>query len=172
MALEDLEVSFGDTKLRGVILAIVISFGSTVGGGIYGFAQFMSRIDGIEANLAETADSIPNIEPLQIQIEAISTRIEDNDLAHLQGKLAELDTLLKSIKERQVEVLDDARVSRKKVEELEKQWLSVLQEYKTMSDSLNTMSDSLNRYQKKLDKFKTEVDNLWQGLDALASPLQ
>ena len=165
MPLEDIEVDVGGTKLRGVILAIVISFGSTVGGGIYGFAQFMSRIDGIEANLAETADSIPNIEPMQIQIEAITTRIEDNDLAHLQGKLAELDTLLKSIKERQVEVLDDARVSREKVEELEKQWLSVLQEYKTMSDSLNS-------YQKQLDKFKTEVDNLWSGLDALASPLQ
>ena len=83
VALEDIEVDVGGTKLRGVILAIVISFGSTVGGGIYGFAQFMSRIDGIEANLAETADSIPNIEPLQIQIEAITTRIEDNDLAHL-----------------------------------------------------------------------------------------
>ena len=75
MALEDIEVDLGGTKLRGVILAIVISFGSTLGGGIYGFAQFMSRIDTIEANLTETADSIPDIEPLQIQVANINQRM-------------------------------------------------------------------------------------------------
>lgn len=164
MALEDIEVDVGGTKLKGVILAIVISFGSTLGGGIYGFAQFMSRIDTIEANLTETADSIPDIEPLQIQVANISQRMSDNDIASLQGKLSELSTLLESIKSRQQEVLTEADISREKVAELEKQWLTVLAEYKSMSDSLTS-------YQETLDKFKIELDSLWEGLDSVASPL-
>ena len=105
MGIEDIELDVGGTKFKGVYIAILFSFATTIGGGIWAASEFVSRIDNIESNLEQTAESIPNIEPIELELASIRTKIEDNDLSHLQGKLAELDTLLSSIKERQSEVL-------------------------------------------------------------------
>ena len=97
-------------------------------------------------------------------LEAIKTKIEDNDLGHLQGKLAELSTLLTTIQARQQEVLDNAATSNAKVATMEKDWIEVRNEYKKMADAIKGFEDSVSR-------FKKEVDDLWKGLDAASSPL-
>ena len=165
MALEDMELDVGGgVKFKGVYIAILMSFATTIGGGIWAASEFVSRIGNLETSFDEAIGVIEKIEPLEVQVANINQRIEDNDIASLQGKLSELSTLLESIKSRQQEVLTEANVSAEKVEEMRVQWVTVLAEYKTMSESLQS-------YQEQLEKFKQEIDNLWEGMDNLASPL-
>ena len=164
MGIEDIELDVGGTKFKGIYIAILMSFATTIGGGIWAASEFVSRIDNIEANLEATIESIPDIEPMELELASIRTKIEDNDLGHLQGKLAELDTLLLSIKERQSEVLKNASESTTKVNTMEKDWIEVRNEYKAMADMIK-------KFEKDVQNFKKEVDDLWKGLDAASSPL-
>ena len=153
MGIEDIELDVGGTKFKGIYIAILMSFATTIGGGIWAASEFVSTID-----------SIPDIEPMELELASIRTKIEDNDLGHLQGKLAELDTLLLSIKERQAEVLSNASESTAKVNAMEKDWIEVRNEYKAMADAIK-------QFESQVAKFKKEVDDLWKGLDAASSPL-
>tara|TARA_R100001163_G_scaffold32344_1_gene25177 strand:+ start:19535 stop:20032 length:498 start_codon:yes stop_codon:yes gene_type:complete len=164
VSLEDIELDIGGTKFKGIYIAILISFATTIGGGIWAASEFVSRISNLEASVEELSSSIPDITPVQEKIVAIETKIEDNDLGHLQGKLAELDTLLNNIKERQTEVLTDASTSTAKVVQMEKDWIEVRNEYKKMADAIK-------EFEKQVANFKREVDDLWKGLDAVSSPL-
>jgi len=164
MGVEDIELDVGGVKFKGVYIAILMSFATTIGGGIWAASEFVSRIDNLEASVAGLSSSIPDISPMQEQIIAIETKITDNDLGHLQGKLAELSTLLDNIKERQQEVLDNAAASTAKVNSMEKDWIEIRNEYKAMADAIKGFEDAVG-------KFKTEIDDLWKGLDAASSPL-
>jgi len=157
-----MELNVGGVKFKGVYIAILFSFATTIGGGIWAASEFVSRI----SNLENAVDSItvPDLEPLNLEIETIKTKIEDNDLAHLQGKLAELTTLLDSIKERQQEVLTNVATSQAKVIEMEKEWIEMRNEYKKMADAIAGFEEAVR-------KFKLEIDDLWKGLDAASSPL-
>ena len=164
MALEDMELDIGGTKFKGIYIAILLFFATTIGGGIWAASEFVSRIGNLEASFEETVQVLSKIEPLEIEMASIRTKIEDNDLGHLQGKLAELDTLLNGIKERQSEVLTNASQSTAKVNAMEKDWIEVRNEYKKMADAIKD-------FEKKVNNFKKEVDDLWKGLDAASSPL-
>jgi len=164
MGVEDIELDVGGVKFKGVYIAILMSFSTTIGGGIWAASEFVSRIDNLEASVAGLSSSIPDIGPMQKQIIAIETKITDNDLGHLQGKLAELSTLLDNIKERQQEVLDNAAASTAKLNSMEKDWIEIRNEYKAMADAIKSFEDAVG-------KFKTEIDDLWKGLDAASSPL-
>ena len=164
MALEDMELDVGGVKFKGIYIAILLSFATTIGGGIWAASEFVSRISNLETRFEDAVQVLDKIEPLEIDLASIKTKIEDNDLGHLQGKLAELDTLLNNIKERQTEVLADASTSTSKVIALEKDWIEVRNEYKKMADAIK-------QFEKDVQNFKKEVDDLWKGLDAASSPL-
>ena len=176
MSLEETEVNVGGVKFKGVYIAIMASIIGTISGGIWAVSEFYSRVGVIDDNLAqleETVSSISNdsietmratIEAEQIKLTAIETKIEDNNISHLQGKLAELQTMLENISARQVEVLSDAKASSDKVAKLEKDWIEVRNEYKKMADAIKAFETTQG-------KFITELDNLWDGLDAATNPL-
>ena len=164
MSLEDIELDVGGTKFKGIYIAILFSVATTIGGGIWWASEFVSRIGQLETSFDEAVQVIGKIEPLEIELASIRTKIEDNDLGHLQGKLAELDTLLNGIKERQTEVLANASESTSKVNAMEKDWIEVRNEYKKMADAIK-------EFEVKIGNFKKEVDDLWKGLDAASSPL-
>ena len=176
MSLEETELNVGGVKFKGIYIAIMASIIGTIGGGIWAVSEFYSRVGVIDdtlAQLEETVDDLGGaqlkelkkiIEEEQIKLTTIETRLEDNNISHLQGKLAELQTMLETIGSRQQEVLTEAKESEEKVAELEKSWIEVRNEYKAMADALKKFEDRTN-------KFKIEVDNLWEGLDAASSPL-
>ena len=53
MSLEDTELTIGGTKLRGVWIAIVLSIGTTLAGGIWAVAEFYGRIESENDLLVE-----------------------------------------------------------------------------------------------------------------------
>ena len=164
MSLEDTEINVGGTKFKGAHIAVVLAFISTISGGIWATSEFFSRVGVLEDTVAEIQETMPDLEPLKVELQAIQTKIEDNDLGHLQGKLAELSTLLTTIQNRQQEVLDSAAKSDAKVITMEKDWIEIRNEYKKMADAIKGFEESVAR-------FKKEVDDLWKGLDAASSPL-
>jgi len=168
MSLEETELNVGGVKFKGIYIAIMASIIGTISGGIWAVSEFYSRVGVIDDNLAQLEETVTNatasIEAEQIKLTAIETKIEDNNISHLQGKLAELQTMLENIAARQVEVLSDAKASTEKVAKLEKDWIEVRNEYKKMADALKAFEETQG-------KFVTELDNLWDGLDAATNPL-
>jgi len=63
MGVEDIELDVGGVKFKGVYIAILMSFATTIGGGIWAASEFVSRIDNLEASVASLSSSIPDIRP-------------------------------------------------------------------------------------------------------------
>jgi len=49
MALDDLELNIGGQSFKGVYVAVVVSFASTIAGGIWATSEFFSRLETQEA---------------------------------------------------------------------------------------------------------------------------
>jgi chromosome segregation ATPase len=170
VALEDLEVNVAGTSIKGVWIAIVFTFGSTIGGGIWAASQFFAQLnEQSESVIAATA-----------QAEALATRFEDlremnalrlqdmdkklsnmeqamtaADVENLQGKLAELGTNLMQIMDAQAELLD----IRDRIASVEKTSSETELRVSGKLDALSTLDDRLKR-------FERDMDDIWMAIDA------
>jgi chromosome segregation ATPase len=170
--MNDIELDVGGTKFKGVYIAILLSFASTIGGGIWTASEFFNRLSAQEESVQDAlslrAELSTVVEELNATtsgfsntITSVTQRLDDNNVAGLQGKLAELGTNLKSIMERQSELLD----LREKVSNLE---TTLAQQTVTVDTQLKSISE----YKDKIDKLQREIDDLWNGMDALSNPLR
>ena len=162
MSLEDTEINVAGTSFKGAHIAVVIAFVSTISAGIWAASEFFSRVATIEDDLSELV--IPDLSDIENTLATVETQLEDNNVAHLQGKLAELAVTLKNIGDRQQEVLDDASASTDKVNQLEKDFL-------ILEDKVEESLEDVQDFDKDVKTFKREVNDLWKGLDAASSPL-
>lgn len=175
MALQDLELNIGGQSFKGVYVAIVFSFASTIAGGIWTASEFFSRLEAQEAAVkaAEaTATTLQarfedlresqtkTLQGYQVTIANMQQSLEDNDVASLQGKLAELGTNLEAIMKAQQELLD----LRDRVAAVEKSNSEAVLKVDNRLESLKDTSERLKRIQK-------EIDDIWLGLDSIANPL-
>lgn len=170
--MNDIELDVGGTKFKGVYIAILLSFASTIGGGIWTASEFFNRLsaqeEAVQDALSLRAELNTVVEELNATtsgfsntITSVTQRLDDNNVAGLQGKLAELGTNLKSIMERQSELLD----LREKVSNLE---TTLAQQTITVDTQLK----SIGEYKDNMDKLQREIDDLWNGMDALSNPLR
>ena len=173
--MEDIELDVGGTKFKGVWIAILFSFASTIGGGIWTASEFFNRLDAQEQAVQESVATTDNITNLFDNLSASTTdklafydtrlgkveqQLVDNDIAELQGKLATLGTNLEQIMKRQGELLD----LRDKISGIEK----------TSSEQsiiLENKLKDLEKYDDDMKRIKREIDDLWNGMDALSNPL-
>ena len=170
MALEDLEVNVGGTSIKGVWIAIVLTFGSTIGGGIWATSQFFAQLnDQSEAVVAATAQAEALATRFDDLRESNSIRLQDMDkklsnmeqamtaadVENLQGKLSELGANLMQIMDAQKELLD----IRDRVASVEK--ISRESELRVA-----TKLESLNTLDARLKRFERDMDDLWTAIDA------
>jgi soluble cytochrome b562 len=170
MALEDLEVNVGGTSIKGVWIAIVLTFGSTIGGGIWAASQFFSELnDQSEAVIAATAqadalatrfDDLRDANAIRLQdmdkkLSNMEQAMTAADVENLQGKLSELGANLMQIMDAQKELLD----IRDRVASVEK--ISSESELKVA-----TKLESLNTLDARLKRFERDMDDLWTAIDA------
>ena len=175
MALSDLELNVGGQSFKGVYVAVVLSFASTLAGGIWTASEFFSRLEAQEAAVEAagvTATTLQarfkdlresQLEALQgyeVTISNMQQSLDDNDVASLQGKLAELGTNLEAIMEAQKDLLD----LRDRVATVEKTNAESVLKVENKVESLSKTDERLKRIQK-------EIDDIWLGLDSLANPL-
>jgi uncharacterized coiled-coil protein SlyX len=172
VVMNDIELDVGGTKFKGVYIAILLSFASTIGGGIWTASEFFNRLSAQEESVQDALSLRAEFDAVATElnkttsqfnstINGVTQRLDDNNVAGLQGKLAELGTNLKSIMERQSELLD----LREKVSNLE---TTLAQQTITVDTQLK----SIGEYKDKMDKLQSEIDDLWNGMDALSNPLR
>ena len=175
MALDDLELNISGQSFKGVYVAVVVSFASTIAGGIWTASEFFSRLEAQEAAVQDagvTASTLQArfedlresqstaLQGYEVIISNMQQSLEDNDVASLQGKLAELGTNLEAIMQAQQDLLD----LRDRVAAVEKSNSESVLKVENKVESLKDTSERLKRIQK-------EIDDLWLGLDSLANPL-
>lgn len=173
--MDNLELDVGGTKIKGVWIAIVLSFASTIGGGIWTASEFFNRLATQEQTVQDAMqvstdiqgqfDDLKGMVDTQLNsykntIDVVQQQLADNDVSGLQGKLATLGTNLEQIMKRQSELLD----MRDKIAEIEK--TASEQSIKTQ-----VQLDKLKQYDDDMKRIKREIDDLWNGMDALSNPL-
>ena len=170
MALEDLEVNVGGTSIKGVWIAIVLTFGSTIGGGIWAASQFFAQLnEQSEAVISATAQADALATRFNDLRDANTIRLQDMDkklsnmeqamtaadVENLQGKLAELGANLVQIMDAQQELLD----LRDRISTVEKTSSETELRVSGKLASLSTIDDRLKR-------FERDMDDLWMAIDA------
>ena len=170
MALEDIEVNVGGTSIKGVWIAIVLTFGSTIGGGIWAASQFFAQLnEQSEAVIAATAKADGLASRFDDLREANTTRLQNMDVKlsnmeqamtaadveNLQGKLAELGANLVQIMDAQQELLD----LRDRISSVEKTSSETELRVSGKLEALSTLDERLKR-------FERDMDDLWMAIDA------
>lgn len=170
MALEDLEVSVGGTSFKGIYLAILLSFGSTLGGGIYASAGFFNRLDALESAVSDAtgqADVIEarfvelkesqntRLQEYQVSISNMRQQLEDNDIAGLSSSLSELGANLEAILRQQQNLIDLPD----RVATVEKSNSETVLSVDGKIKALESVEIRINRLQR-------DVDDIWRALDA------
>lgn len=173
--MENIELDVGGTKFKGVWIAILFSFASTIGGGIWTASEFFNRLSAQEEAVQNIvisqevikskfddidSDVTAKLAAFTTNIATVEQQLKDNDVSGLQGKLATLGTNLEQIMKRQGELLD----LRDKIAEVEK----ITSE---QSITISAKIDKLSEYNDEMKRVKREIDDLWNGMDALSNPL-
>jgi len=158
VSLADTELTINGTSFKGVYIAILLSLATTLGSGIWAASTLYGRLVHVEAR------SIPNIAPMQEEINLIRQQLQDNDVSQLKAKLAELGTNLSTIMEQQDKLLTVSQ----DITDLEK-------DIEAMRSTVKTAELVAKDLEGLDDKFKTitkEIDDLWEGMDYLSNPLR
>ena len=158
MSLQDTELNISGIKFKGVYLAIGITIISTISGFIYGFAEFMGRVDNLESQLESIV--VPELAPLERRMSLVEENLAQSEIGTLQARLATLGANLETIMQQQQLLLD-------------------------LRDRINTNTDivednqilvasierTVEEYEGALREFAEEVDQLWEAFDAVSNPL-
>jgi len=170
MALEDLEVNVGGTSIKGVWIAIVLTFGSTIGGGIWAASQFFAQLnEQSEAVIAATAQAeglatrfddlresnATRLQAMDVKLSNMEQAMTAADVENLQGKLAELGANLMQIMDAQQELLD----IRDRIASVEKTSSETELRVSGKLDALSTINERLKKYER-------DMDDLWMAIDA------
>jgi len=177
MGIEDIELDVGGTKFKGIYIAILFSFASTLGGGIWAASEFFSRLEGLEETVSESLSNSELVNQrfedfreswtddkkiIVSDIEVAKTQIQDAGIPELQGKLATLGTNLETILERQQELLA-----------IQDRIIAVEQKITEMQVTVQKAENSVEKVDgvdDKIKKLEREVEDLWNGLDYLSNP--
>jgi len=172
-----MELNVGGTSFKGIWIAVIVSFSSTLGGGIWAASEFFSRLEALEENVVESTNSTEVLQgrfddlrtswaddkkQMSGDIKVVQTKVEDANIDELQGKLASLGTNLNTIMDQQRQLLqiqDRIIEVEQKVTEME----VIVQK----AESVTSGSEALTQ---KLEKVQREIEDLWEGLDYLSNP--
>ena len=164
--MENIELDVGGTKFKGIWIAVLFSFASTIGGGIWAASEFFSRIEILEEKVIEGQDVSGSWEEdkkvLMSDLAVLQQQLEDNDVSSLQGKLAELGSVLGSIMERQKELL----ALQERLIQVEKD----MTEITTVVAKAEMITQNAAQVNQKLERVEKEINDLWEGMDYLSNP--
>ena len=164
--MENIELDVGGTKFKGIWIAVLFSFASTIGGGIWAASEFFSRIEILEERVIEGQDVSGSWEEdkkvLMSDLAVLQQQLEDNDVSSLQGKLAELGSLLGSIMERQKELL----ALQERLVQVEKD----MTEITTVVAKAELITQNALQVKERIQKLEKEINDLWEGMDYLSNP--
>lgn len=175
MAIEDLEVNIGGQTFKGIWIAVIVSFGSTLAGGIWATSEFFSRLEALEESVAEAIAETAviqgrftdlregqgqTLQAYEVTISNMQQQLDDNNIGELQGKLSELSTNLTQIMELQRDLLP----LRDRVASVEKSNSETVL-------TVNARIEALANVDERLKRLQRDMDDAWRAMDELANPL-
>jgi len=89
MSLEDTELKIGGVNLKGVWIAIVLSIGTTLAGGIWAVAEFYGRIESVEAAVAGSGETAEKLTVLGTNLETIMEN--QKELLDMRDRISEVE---------------------------------------------------------------------------------
>lgn len=158
MSIEDSELTIGGQTFKGAWIAVVLAIGSTIGGGVWTASSLYSRLESVEARV------IPDVAPIEEKISLIQTQLEDNNVAQLQGKLAELGTNLVTIKDNYAKMLE----FKEEIAELKQK----VTQMETVVQKAELVTGEIKEFDDDVKVIKREIQDLWDGMDELYNPLK
>ena len=177
MGIEDIELDVGGTKFKGIWIAILASFATTIGGGIWAASEFFSRLEileqdvqtsliqaqGIEQRLQLYNEDVDeNLDEFENEISVIEKQVANAGIDELQGKLAALSTNLQQILDRQQELLQiQDRIAAAEAS---------MTEMQVTVQKAETTTKQVESFDAQVKKLEREVEDLWEGLDYLSNP--
>lgn len=177
MSIEEVELSVGGTSFRGVWIAVILSFASTLGGGIWAASEFFSRLEALEESVNESSSNTETVsarfedlrdswsedkKSITNDLRVAQSQIEDAGIDELQGKLATLGTNLQTIVEQQRQLLE----IQDRIIEVEKK----ITETATLVQKAENMVKDSDKVQERLKAIDREIEDLWNGMDYLSNP--
>jgi hypothetical protein len=91
--LNDTELKIGDTKLKGIWIAIVMTIGTSIGGTVWTASSLYSRLEAVETR------PIPDTSEMQEQLVALGSNLEtimerQKELISLQERVVDVEKLV------------------------------------------------------------------------------
>lgn len=175
MALEDLELNVGGTHIKGVWVAIVLSFASSIGAGIWATSEFFGRLEAQEKAVSESmakADALAQrfedmremnalrLQDMDKKLATMQQSLDTADITQLQGKLSELGANLVQIMDAQKELLD-----------LRDRIASVEKSNSETVISVDGKIQALETIESRMKRLEADMDSAWLAMDELANPL-
>lgn len=151
--MQDIELNVGGTKFKGVYFAILISFATTIGGGLYGAFEFINRMSVAEADISLISVALGELKAEE-RLTKIENDLEAVDIEQLQGKLAELRTTLLNIMD-QVKKLD-----------------TVEQNSQNSINTVTRLDGQMEQLRKDMNTLQIDMDDAWLAMEAIANPLR
>lgn len=155
MGIEDTEIKIGGTSFKGIYVAILLSLATSLGGVFWSASSLYSRLEAVEAR------KIPNVQPMQEEIQLIKQQLVDNDISQLQAKLATLGTNLETILDQQEKLLE----LKSELSTLEKE-IEAMKGVVAKAEVITADNQALEDQLKIVGK---EINDLWMAMDDLNS---
>ena len=171
----DLELNVGGVSFKGVYIAVLLSFASTIGGGIWAASEFFSRLEAQESAvsdsmtkadaLAQRFEDMREMNALRLQdmdkkLATMQQSLDTADITQLQGKLSELGANLVQIMDAQKDLLD----LRDRIASVEKSNSETVL-------SVDGKIQSLQSIETRMVRLEADMDSAWLAMDELANPL-
>ena len=171
MGVEDIEVQVGGVSLKGVWIALVIGFGSTVATAIWTASEFFSRLEAqeqavsdamtearlLDARFTELKEGQNKaLQDMQVAVSNMQTQLQDNNVAGLSNKLSELGASLAQI----MEIQKDLLPIRDRISQVEKSNGETV-------ILIDSKIQAIDKSTKTTERHSREIDDLWSALDSL-----
>ena len=156
MGLEDTELKIGGTSFKGVYIAILFSLATTLGGGVWTASSLYSRLEAVESI------TIPDVQPMQEELQLIKQQLQDNEIGALSAKLATLGTNLTTIMDQQEKLL-----------ELKSDLSTLSKEIEAMKGTVAAAEVITKDNEDIADRIKIltkEAEDLWEAVQYLSNP--
>jgi hypothetical protein len=129
--LTETELKIGDTKLKGVWIAIVLTIGTSIGGTVWTASSLYSRLEAVETR------EIPDTSEIQTNLVELGTNLKT-----IMENQAQLVTLKDEVKEMKVAV-DRAEIATRDSEQVSEQLKKMTKEIEDLWNGLDYLANPL-----------------------------
>jgi len=155
VGIEDTEIKIGGTSFKGIYVAILLSLATSLGGVFWSASSLYSRLEAVESI------QVPDVQPMQEDIQLIKQQLVDNDISKLQTKLATLGTNLETILDQQEKLLE-LKGELSGIENEIEAMKGVVAKAEVITADNKALEDQLKVVGK-------EINDLWMAMDDLIS---